>query len=598
MDNNDWNKVCAAGVAMEKATYMFSDLVGSTKLKQSLDEDQSYRSIAKLNEIVTACVLKSGMVCKYLGDGVMALFLGDGKEDNAIRCALEIQRQVNQLRTIHGHKIHAFDISCRIAIATGDVSVVKYANDHNDIFSKTLDFLAAMVWETEPNEILCDETTVNGCKTDDLNLRIHPCEYRHLKNPKVLELQTKVYPINWMTNAPGLMRYFWKPDAKETRKEFVKCVKRSFESAAKRGTAECRKYIFGITRTGNFAEDLTPSFLEAKKARYKIKLLIHEEPLEREHYKTLEGAGIEIRKFNVETIKLAGVHNDNVLIAAEVLSKDKISIEYPWISIQNHRDSVRLIEEGFMSWWRKAEPLFSYTRIFFFDLDGVLIHEQHYKIMLEVLKIPKDDEAYKKYDEFISKRDVSDDQLKLLALKLKGFTKSQLDEVDKRLNIRPEMQAFVKFLKDRYFRIVIVTHGVKDVAKLVAEKLGLNPADVIANEMLWDDQLFTGEMDACVRARGKGIIIKNLLKREGIEREVASAIGDGLNDLELWSAVDGVKIFYRHEENREIQDIPQDVCPIDQPADIIEALCERYEMEMPKPMELISMVRREKCEPG
>jgi len=106
-------------------TLLFADLRGSTTLAEQLAPEQV---IAILNTYVgelARCVFgNDGMLDKFLGDGVMAIFgvLPDAScgAEPAARAALEMRRRIRQLnddRRAHGHAALEFGV----ALHTGEV---------------------------------------------------------------------------------------------------------------------------------------------------------------------------------------------------------------------------------------------------------------------------------------------------------------------------------------------------------------------------------------------------------------------------------------------------------------------------------------------
>ena len=84
----------------EELTVMFADMRGYNRLCQELDRPEQVQSI--LNEFLTAlasAVLDAGgIVNKFLGDGLLAIFRGERTAERAVRCAVRLTTDMAQMR--------------------------------------------------------------------------------------------------------------------------------------------------------------------------------------------------------------------------------------------------------------------------------------------------------------------------------------------------------------------------------------------------------------------------------------------------------------------------------------------------------------------
>jgi class 3 adenylate cyclase/tetratricopeptide (TPR) repeat protein len=118
-------------------TILFTDVVGSTGLAESLDPEEWRRTVARLHGMVGEIVQKhQGTVVQYLGDGLLALFGAHGSSEhdpeNAIRAALEAQSAVS---TLDG----ARPIRIRVGIHTGLVVMGELGSEAKKEFTATGD---------------------------------------------------------------------------------------------------------------------------------------------------------------------------------------------------------------------------------------------------------------------------------------------------------------------------------------------------------------------------------------------------------------------------------------------------------------------------
>jgi class 3 adenylate cyclase len=78
-------------------TFLFTDIVGSTSLTEEYGDIMAMSILRKHNEIVRNCLAdNNGREVKHTGDGIMATFNSTSK---AVRCALEIQKELSEYRT-------------------------------------------------------------------------------------------------------------------------------------------------------------------------------------------------------------------------------------------------------------------------------------------------------------------------------------------------------------------------------------------------------------------------------------------------------------------------------------------------------------------
>lgn len=110
-------------------TLLFADITGSTALTESLDaEDAHERLYTAVQQMCRTVELHRGTVCRFMGDGVMAMFGAPvAFEDHASQAclaALKLQRDMSEyadaLEREHGCRIEA-----RVGVHTGEVVVLQ-----------------------------------------------------------------------------------------------------------------------------------------------------------------------------------------------------------------------------------------------------------------------------------------------------------------------------------------------------------------------------------------------------------------------------------------------------------------------------------------
>jgi adenylate cyclase len=119
------DRMTQLGGEMKTVTVLFADIVGFTPLVEKSRVEDVVQVLNRYFEAVVPCLFKrGGMLDKFLGDGVMAVFgIPDASEEDpmhAIECAVDIQRQViGQQAALVAEGL--FPIEVCIGIASGNV---------------------------------------------------------------------------------------------------------------------------------------------------------------------------------------------------------------------------------------------------------------------------------------------------------------------------------------------------------------------------------------------------------------------------------------------------------------------------------------------
>jgi class 3 adenylate cyclase len=133
-------------------TFLFTDIVGSTDLTQSLGEDNAMIIVRKHNEIVRNQLnLYNGKEVKHTGDGIMACFISAAK---AVNCAREIQKNLKKFRDSNPD----FPLQVRIGINTGEP-----VTEGNDFFGVAVQLAARVCNKAESNQVLVSNIVKDLC---------------------------------------------------------------------------------------------------------------------------------------------------------------------------------------------------------------------------------------------------------------------------------------------------------------------------------------------------------------------------------------------------------------------------------------------------
>lgn len=103
----------------QKLTVLFSDVRNFSTIAERLKPEQIVKLINVYFDLQTKIIEShSGIVDKFMGDQIMAIFLGKSMADNALRAAVEIQRQIRLLNQQRNKKDEA-TLEMGIGINTG-----------------------------------------------------------------------------------------------------------------------------------------------------------------------------------------------------------------------------------------------------------------------------------------------------------------------------------------------------------------------------------------------------------------------------------------------------------------------------------------------
>lgn len=133
-------------------TFLFTDIVGSTDLTQSLGEDKAMSLVRKHNEVVRNHLnLNEGKEVKHTGDGIMACFISASK---AVNCSKEIQRSLKIFRESNPE----YPLHVRIGLNTGEP-----VTEGNDFFGSAVQLAARVCNKADSNQVLVSNVVKELC---------------------------------------------------------------------------------------------------------------------------------------------------------------------------------------------------------------------------------------------------------------------------------------------------------------------------------------------------------------------------------------------------------------------------------------------------
>lgn len=135
---------------------VFVDMVDSTRMKADHGEVTWLGTLGIFLDIVTEAVEEQGgIVVKYLGDGVLAVFGIDNVAD-AINASVKVQERLGKANTGGTLK----DCYCTIGVATGKVVEYDAPGGGVDYVGNTVDLAARLTSKASPNAIWADAATI------------------------------------------------------------------------------------------------------------------------------------------------------------------------------------------------------------------------------------------------------------------------------------------------------------------------------------------------------------------------------------------------------------------------------------------------------
>lgn len=133
-------------------TFLFTDIVGSTDLTQSVGDQKAMAIIRKHNEIVrSAVVYNDGKEVKHTGDGIMACFFSAFK---AVRAASDIQQKLQEFRETNPE----YPLHVRIGLNTGEP-----VTEGGDFFGVAVQLAARICNAASANQVLVSNVVKDLC---------------------------------------------------------------------------------------------------------------------------------------------------------------------------------------------------------------------------------------------------------------------------------------------------------------------------------------------------------------------------------------------------------------------------------------------------
>ena len=129
-DNSAWSRTPGE---RKPVTMLFADIVGSTTLTEKLDAEDAHDLLYQATQCMCEAVENNkGTVCRFMGDGIMAMFgapiASERHALEACRAALDLQSSVgkyaSELKSSHGTSLQV-----RVGLHSGEVVVLEVGDD-------------------------------------------------------------------------------------------------------------------------------------------------------------------------------------------------------------------------------------------------------------------------------------------------------------------------------------------------------------------------------------------------------------------------------------------------------------------------------------
>ncbi len=147
----------------------------------------------------------------------------------------------------------------------------------------------------------------------------------------------------------------------------------------------------------------------------------------------------------------------------------------------------------------------------------------------------------------------------------KGHTRDEIMEWVESVEYMDGARELIDFLKNRDFKIAILSSGLMCLAGKVAKELGVDY--VFANELIFDEKgVITGKVKPHVDFKNKGVILREL--KEELKPKLTIAVGDGFNDIVMFEEADvsiainpheGVRGDYEVKSLHEVKEIIEEI---------------------------------------
>jgi class 3 adenylate cyclase/DNA-binding response OmpR family regulator len=182
----------ALGGRLVRTTILFSDIQGFTKLSETLGPQEV---VSFLNEYMTAMteVIESegGIIDKFIGDGIMAVFLPQDDDDNhalrAVRSGIRMQQRLAALRQgWRAARPEVAELRVRIGINTGEVvsgNIGSQTRMDYTVVGDNVNVTSRIESNAQPDAVYISEATYLEVKDHVRATRLDPIKVKNRVQP-------------------------------------------------------------------------------------------------------------------------------------------------------------------------------------------------------------------------------------------------------------------------------------------------------------------------------------------------------------------------------------------------------------------------------
>ena len=159
----------ALGGTRQTATMLFADVRGFTELSERLLPEEVVEVLNRyLGALVNVVFANGGLLDKFYGDGVMAVFGAPrASDEDAIHAALTAVQILEQMQQLNANPGVAGPLSISVGLATGDVVAGHIGSERRleyTVIGDAVNLASRLQAIAQPNQILCDERTYERIK--------------------------------------------------------------------------------------------------------------------------------------------------------------------------------------------------------------------------------------------------------------------------------------------------------------------------------------------------------------------------------------------------------------------------------------------------
>ncbi len=192
----------ALGGKIMRATILFADIVGFTRLSEAMEPQ---KVVSFLNDYMTAMATlieeEGGIIDKFIGDGIMAIFTPLDEADNhalrAVRSGIRVQQRLSELRiTWETSRPEVKRLQVRVGVNTGEVVSGNIGSETRmdyTVVGDNVNVASRIEAACHPGQVYISESTYLDVQDDITATKIEPL---YVKN-RVQPVQTyAVHPLS------------------------------------------------------------------------------------------------------------------------------------------------------------------------------------------------------------------------------------------------------------------------------------------------------------------------------------------------------------------------------------------------------------------